>query len=585
MQKYIHSLLVLLLVTTFSAHSDEVKTFKFSDSGTPTTFDPAQSSTSYSNTIVTAVYDTLYEYKYLKRPYELKPNLATAMPKVSKDGLTYTIKIKPGVHFIDDAAFVNGKGREVHASDFVYSIKRHFDPKSRSQGAWLWTDKLVGMKEWKNNGANYSQVIEGVKALDDYTIQIKLTKPYPQLTYTLAMGFAAIVPKEAVEKYGREFATHPVGSGPFKLVSHNSTKTILVRNEQYRDETFDLVKEGYDPAIHGATGIKELQGKKLPIVDRVEANWIKQSSARWNSFTKGNEIVNTALQNDMLDEVLESRDPVKLRPEYAEKYNFRVSTELGYVYNSFNFDDDYFGHSDNPITNAQNKALRCAIIKSFDWPRRISRFYLGMGHAFPGHIIPGTDGYDPNIDTDSITQDIAGAQKLLKDNGWNAKTLPVLTYPSVSSVLAKQFFEQFRGNLVKIGYPKNKIKFKAYATFGDFSRDIKNSKTQIIPMAWSLDYPDAQNTLQLFYGPNRSPGSNSANYANPKYDALYVQASEMQPSAERSAIYQQMNQILIDDCASISGFSRTGVSLWHKNAIMWPERNILGNYFKYVDIR
>ncbi len=138
MQKYIHSLLVLLLVTTFSAHSDEVKTFKFSDSGTPTTFDPAQSSTSYSNTIVTAVYDTLYEYKYLKRPYELKPNLATAMPKVSKDGLTYTIKIKPGVHFIDDAAFVNGKGREVHASDFVYSIKRHFDPKSRSQGAWLW---------------------------------------------------------------------------------------------------------------------------------------------------------------------------------------------------------------------------------------------------------------------------------------------------------------------------------------------------------------------------------------------------------------------------------------------------------------
>ncbi len=96
MQKYIHSLLVLLLVTTFSAHSDEVKTFKFSDSGTPTTFDPAQSSTSYSNTIVTAVYDTLYEYKYLKRPYELKPNLATAMPKVSKDGLTYTIKIKPG---------------------------------------------------------------------------------------------------------------------------------------------------------------------------------------------------------------------------------------------------------------------------------------------------------------------------------------------------------------------------------------------------------------------------------------------------------------------------------------------------------
>ena len=372
----------------------------------------------------------------------------------------------------------------------------------------VWAGRIAGLDQWKKDGSDYSKSIEGLKALDKYTIQIKLIKPYPQLVYTLAMGYSAIVPVEAVEKYGRELSIHPVGSGPFKLISHNSTKTVLVRNPTYRHEVFHLSEEGYDPKTQGGAGLSELEGKTLPIVDRIEANWVKQPAARWNSFTKDNEIENTTLNNEQIETVLESKDPVKLKPEYAKKYNFRVSTEAGFVFNEFNFDDEYFGHSSNPITNTQNKALRCAVIKSFSWPQRVSRFYLGLGHAFPGFIVPGTDGFEPNMDKSSITQDIAGAKSLLKQNGWNAKNLPVLYYPTMSSVRDKQFFEPFRGNLTKIGYPKNKIKVKTYATFGDFNRDIKNSKTQMIPMAWGLDYPDAENTLQLYYGPNHSPGSN-----------------------------------------------------------------------------
>lgn len=583
MAKYRMLALALAVASSF-ANADDMKVFKFSEDGAPTTFDTVQSGTTYSNTIVTAVYDTLYEYKYLKQPFELKPNLATSLPKVSEDGLTYTITIKPGVHFIDDPAFKDGKGREVVASDFVYSIKRHFDPANRSQGAWVWAGKIVGLDQWKKDGADYSKPVEGLKALDKYTIQITLTQPYPQLIYTLAMGYSGVVPEEAVKKYGRELSVHPVGSGPFKLVSHNSTKTVLERNPHYRKEVFHLSEEGYDPNTQGATGIAKLEGKTLPIVDRIEANWVKQQSARWNSFTKDDEIVNTSLQNEQIETVLESKDPVKLRPEYAEKYNFRVATEAGFVFNVFNFDDEYFGHSDNPTTNAQNKALRCAVVKSFSWPERVSRFYLGLGHAYPGFIVPGTEGFDPAMDKSSITQDIVGAKALLKENGWNAKNLPVLYYPTVSSVRSKQFFEQFRGNLTKIGYPKNKIKIKTYATFGDFNRDIKNSKTQMVPMGWGLDYPDAENTLQLFYGPNHSPGSNSANYNNPEYNKLFAKASTMQPSPERTKIYQQLNQMLVDDCVGISGFSRTRVRMWHKNAVMWPQRDIMGNYFKYVDV-
>ena len=104
-------------------------------------------------------------------------------------------------------------------------------------------------------------------------------------------------------------------------------------------------------------------------------------------------------------------------------------------------------------------------------------------------------------------------------------------------------------------------------------------------MGWGMDYPDAENTLQLFYGPNRSPGSNSSNYNNPEYNALYKKSSVMQPSPERTKIYQEMNKILVDDCVGIGSFSRTSVDMWHKEAIVWPESNVLNNYLKYVDIK
>ncbi len=107
----------------------------------------------------------------------------------------------------------------------------------------------------------------------------------------------------------------------------------------------------------------------------------------------------------------------------------------------------------------------------------------------------------------------------------------------------------------------------------------------MMSMAWGLDYPDAENTLQLFYGPNRSPGSNSSNYNNPKYNALYEKSSVMQPSPERTAIYQEMNQMLVDDCVGLGSFSRTSVDLWHKSAVMWPQKSVIGNYFKYVDVK
>ena len=224
-----------------------LKVYRHSMDGAPSSLDPTQASNIYANFLAVNLYDTLYRYKYLARPYELKPNLAEDLPQASADGLIYTIRIKRGVYFVDDPAFPQGRGRAVTAMDFVYSIKRHFDPQTRAQGAWLWQSRIVGLDTWKENGSDYEQEIAGLRALDDHTIQIQLITPFPQLTHTLTQGYSAVVPREAVEYHGRELAIHPVGSGPFRLQRFDSAGAVLVRNSGFRQEPFNLAAEGYDP--------------------------------------------------------------------------------------------------------------------------------------------------------------------------------------------------------------------------------------------------------------------------------------------------------------------------------------------------
>ena len=563
------------------------KVYYHSIDGAPKTFDPVRAATIYSNFIVLNIFDTLYSYKYLKRPYVMKPNLATGMPEVSEDGLTYTIRIKAGVKFQDHQAFANGVGREVHASDFVYSIKRHFDKKTKSQGAWLFNGRIVGLDDWKKNGSDYSQTIEGLQALDDYTIQFKLIEPYPQLIYTLAMGYSGIVPHEAVEYFGNEFGSNPIGSGPFTLQSFNQEKAVLLKNTKFRKEPLDIYFEGYDEKTHGFTGIKTLHGKTPPFLDVVEVNFIKEPASRWNSFTKGNEIQYTTVPKEKTSAVLKQlKPPLEVKDEIAEKYNHMFMVETGFVYSGFNMSDPTFGNNGDATHDAKNKALRCAIIKGYDWRQRNIAFYSGLGTVFPGVITPSVMEFDPNSDQDSITKDISYAKQLLQKAGWTADNLPVLNFHISSKVTNRMAFEQFRGFLVQIGYPQEKVKYIPYPSFGTFNQALKTGKTEYFSLAWSLDYPDAENTLQLFYGPNKSPGSNNFNYDNPKFNALFEQSKIMQPSPERTQLYRQLNQMVIDDCVVLSGLSRNRIYLWHKDVIMYPDREILGGFFfRYVDVK
>ena len=558
--------------------------YRHSIDGAPSTLDPAQAATIYSSVVVVNVFDTLYRYKYLARPYELAPNLATGLPEVSDDGLVYTIRIRPGAHFTDDPAFPGGRGREVTVHDLIYSLKRHFDPQQRSRGAWLWAGRIEGLDAWGERGARYDEAVEGLEALDDYTLQITLTEPYPQLIYTLATEFSALVPREAVEHYGREFGVKPVGSGPYRLVSFDNTLARLERNPEFTREPLDLAAEGFDVVLHDELGLEHLDGRDYPFTERLEIHFIAENAARWNAFSSG-EVDNVMVPNEHVDSVLAGRRPIEFAPGIKARYHGHAGIEAGFVYAGFNMADERFGHHPDPQRDAANRALRCAIRSAFDWQARNRTFYYGIGRIFPGVIPPVVPEYDPDRSRESVEHDLEAARALLQEFGWTPETLPALTYGTPSGVQQRQMYAQLRARLVELGFPQDKIGVETFATFGDFSRAMKNRRLDLFFLGWTLDYPDAQNTLQLFYGPHAAPGSNNFNYRNPEFDALYEQTTTMQPGPERTALYRRMNSMVIDDCVTISGLSRTRIHLWDKNVAMLPDREILGGFFmRFVDV-
>ncbi len=279
------------------------------------------------------------------------------------------------------------------------------------------------------------------------------------------------------------------------------------------------------------------------------------------------------------------QEPLKLHPQITEQYHFNYGLEAGFVYHGFNMLDPDFGVSEDETQNQRNHALRCAIRKAHNWSQKNKAFYFGLGQVFPGIIPPSVPEFDPNLSTESVEVDITAAKDLLTTYGWTAENLPVFEYHVSGSVLQKQFFEQMRGFMTAIGYPANLIKYKPYPNFGQFNKAVKNRQAPFFFMGWTLDYPDAENTLQMFYGPNQTPGQNNFNYHNPEFDALFEQTRSLLPSSERTALYRQMNQMIIDDCVVISGLSRNKIHLWHKNVITYPDREIAGGYhLRYVDI-
>ncbi len=587
----------------------------------PKGFDPVRSSDVLSSSLIAQMYEGLYQYSYLKRPYALEPELADGMFDISENGLVYTFKIKKGVKFMDDPCFESygGKGREVVAEDFIYSWKRLGDRKNDSEGYWIFQGYIRGLDEFGEKSAggkptDYSLDVEGLQAPDRYTIRVELTKPYPRLPWVLAMEYTSVVPREAVEYYGEEFLNHPVGTGPFCLKHWSHWhKIVLEKNLSFRDE-FYPAEEG-EPGDR-EKGLLEAAGMKLPISDRVVYTIIKQSQPAWLYFLSGYTDV-SGISKDNWDTAMTSL--VKLSPEMeAKNVTLWRTLDFGVLYVSYNMNDPLIGMKfpevakkeiaefrnlaavamgkgetekaeelnrkagelekelpGLPEKNEKRRKIRAAMSLAYNRPERIEIFANGRAQPAQGPIPPGFVGFDPDFRNPYSEFDIEKAKKLLAEGGYPGGKGPdgnplLLNFEMTgSSTATQQAADFFRQEMKKIGIV---IKLNQN-TWTEFQEKLRTNRAQVYSLMWIADYPDPENFLQLFYGPNKSPNPNNANYENPEYDRLYDEMSALsdfdpEQAKRKYGLCREMEKIVTRDCPWIFGltyYSYTLVHSWRKN--------------------
>jgi len=522
------------------------------------TMDPVQAQDLYSNAEIVRVYETLLQYQPYKRPYALEPLLAEAMPTVSKDGMTYTFKIRQGVKFHDDPAFPEGKGRELKAKDFEYSLKRLADPRTQSTGFWILEGRIKGLDEWHAKlskdataKANYEEEIEGLKAIDDYTFQIKLKQAYPQLLNALAMPYASAVAKEVVEKYGAEIINHAVGTGAFLLEKYDPNDLIVYKKNPSYWGKFP------SDTPHSADA-----GKQLPLVDGVNVRIIVESQPRWLHFMRG-EIDRLGIPKDNFAQAVKVLDPNKPSSvdnlelqEELKKKNISLFGEvsLDFTYTAFNLESDV-------IPQFKNKKVRQAISLAVDETEAIRLFYNGAATSAQGPIPPGISGYDPDFKSPYRTGNVEQARKLLAEAGFpGGKGFPEIPFDNLADSTSRQQAEYLQKQLDKIGL---KIKVESN-TWPAMLKRIQNRQAQLWGVAWGADYPDAENFLQLFYGPNASPGGmNNSYYKSKEFDALFEKARVLPDSPARTEMYKKLTRIVAEDAPVIFGVHRLVVALRH----------------------
>lgn len=536
--------------------------------------DPIFADDLYGGEEIGRAYDTLYQYQYLKRPYTLEPAIAEAMPDLSSDGKTITIKLKKGILFQDDPCFTEtgGKGRELVAQDVIYSFEQVADPKLNSPGWWIFDGKVVGLNEWHDDMAkaatvDYGKPVEGFKALDRYTLQIKLNQRNYQFFYVLAMPFAGIVPHEAVDHYGKDFVNHPVGSGPFKLTEFNpSSRLIWDRNPTFRKETYPISGEPDDQK----NGLLKDAGKTLPLADRIVVTIMEEDQPRWLNFLAG-KLDLTAIPKDNYSQAI-GKDH-ELLPELKQKgIILQKSPNLETVHITLNMADPLIG---------KNKLLRQALSLAFDPNGMIELFYNGAALAAQGPIPPGLSGYDPSYKNPYVQTNVAKAKELLAKAGYpNGEGLPPLEMLSTSSSTDRQINEYMEKQFGQIGVKFNNNE----GSWPQFQDAIKNRKGQVWSFTWGADYPDAEDFLQLFYSKNASPGGNDSNYANPDYDKLYDKALTLPDGPQRTAIYQEMEKMVNEDCAWIPFAHRVWHVLEHNWIHGYKYSDVISNRWKYVGV-
>ena len=496
--------------------------------------DPADASSTTAARAVQLAYEPLLEYDYVARPYRMIPCLAEALPEIQDDGRVLIFRIHPEARFHPDPCFGtdaegNPKGRAVTAADFVYSLKRVADRKNVSPGAWVVEDTILGMRAFAELSAgaaptDYTREVEGLRALDERTLRIELAKPLHVFSYYLTTPYTAAVPHEAVAFYGKGFASRTVGSGPYRMAQWR-------RNYQI---SFTRVPEWHGWR-HGPAAV--VPGTGVPF-DRLVYQTIDDLSTQWLCFLRGELDFLGEISRDNWDVVIDGSGG--LSPAFqARNIQLHSIPSMRVDYLGINMDDPVLG---------PNKALRQALNCAFNgavW----QRFLKNRVTLADGPLPPAIAG---RLETPfEYAFDLEKARRLLREAGYpdgidqnTGRRLELTLDLGRTSQDIRESAELLVSFYAQVGI----VLKPQYHSWPTFLRRLANRQSQIYRVAWLGDYPDAENFMQLFYGRNVSPGPNRVNYVNPAFDKLYEAACATTDEAARNVLWQEMQEILREDC-------------------------------------
>jgi ABC-type transport system substrate-binding protein len=513
-----------------------------------TGFDPVQLSDIYSRTITAHIFESPYVYDHLARPVKLVPCTAEGDPVVSDDFRTFTVRLRPGIFFADDPAF-GGKKRELVAQDYVYSFKRYADPATKSPG-WSTVDNIgiLGLADLRREAVegkkpfDYDREIEGLRALDRYTLQVKVAEPRPRLAETMfaASDIYGAVAREVVETYGDKIMAHPVGTGPFRLAQWRRSSLIaLERNPGYREVRWEA-----SPAPDDAEGqaiAKKLRGKKLPIVDRVEISIIEEAQPRWLSFLN-KQIDYVEVPGEFVPNVMPGG---RLRGDLANQ-GVQAQRVLvpDIVLTYFNMEDPVVGGME-----PHKVALRRAICLGVDVEREIRLTRRGLGIPAQSIVVPHTSGYDPKFRSESGEYSVPRAKALLDLFGYTRKNgerwrsqpdgspLKIVRATSPDQT-SRQLDEEWRRNMNALDI---QIEF-APAKWPENLKSARAGKLMTWGVASLAANSDGQQSFQRLYGPQGGQ-QNLSRFKHAEFDDIYRRMSSLPDGPERNALFERGKRI------------------------------------------
>jgi ABC-type transport system substrate-binding protein len=584
---------VLALTTSLAlclpAQAQTQKVLRYAFPIAETGFDPAQITDLYSRTVAAAIFDAPLEFEFLAQPARMRPNTAAAMPEVSDDYKTFTFRIRPGIYFADDAAF-KGARRELTAADYVYSLKRHYDPRWKSGNLYLLeNDKILGLSELRKETIaakkpfDYDREVEGLKALDRYTFRVRLEKANPRFLHYMAdAGAFGAVAREVVEHYGDKMMEHPVGTGPYRLAAwKRSSRIVLEKNPSYREAFYDEHPREDDARLQAIAA--RFKGRRLPMIDRVEIAIIEEVQPRWLAFLNKeqdiiervpDEFVELALPNNQLAPHLKKRGIEMVRYARAD-----VSVS-------------YFG-MEHPVVGGYQPhkvALRRALALAVDLDSEIRLVRRGQAIPAQSPISPGAWGYDPQFKSEMSDFNRARAKALLEmhgyvdrdGDGWREQpdgSPLMIDYNTQPDQQSRQLIEQWQKNMDAIGV---RIRFIS-AKWPENLKASRAGKLMMWGVGWSATAPDGDTFLALGYGPNKGQ-ANHARFDLPAYNALYEKQRVLPDGPEREAAMTEAKKLFVAYMPYKLHVHRIWTDLAHPWVLGYHRNVFVRDFYKYLDV-